>query len=363
MKVLGIPSIVIIVALGLSSCMGTSANQDLLPRASGKAGEIILVMDSVHRNTELGNELDQILRKQVVGLPRPEPEFNIRYVLPEAFNSILKRGHNIIILAVLENYSKNSEIVKNYFTANSIQRINEEPDLYHLSKQNEWARGQEVLFLFGKTEEELQKNLAENRDRVRAHFNTIERRRLMASLYKSKELKEVGNVLMENHQFSLRMPFGWRIEFEDPNTNFIWLRLPGIEIDRNIWVYYEEYTSEVVFEDLTAFRNKVTKQYIFDDKEKNDTSYVVVETLIPPVETQVSFNDKFAIESRGLWKTNNFSMGGPFLGYMFVDQELNRVYYVDGFVYSPGKDQRELIRELETIIWTFRTESEASPAS
>ena len=51
-------------------------------------------------------------------------------------------------------------------------------------------------------------------------------------------------------------------------------------------------------------------------------------------------------------------MGGPFISYVLVDEELDRVYYLDGFVYSPSKDQREFIRELETILRTFRTESE-----
>ena len=78
---------------------------------------------------------------------------------------------------------------------------------------------------------------------------------------------------------------------------------------------------------------------------------MVVETLIPPVINQINFNNKYAIEAKGLWKTNNLSMGGPFISYVFVDEELNRVYYIDGFVYSPGKSQREFIRELETILW------------
>jgi len=363
MKKIGFPVILLTISCVLFSCTGGTTRKDMQARASGRAGEIIMVIDTLHRNTQLGTEIDQTFRKEVAGLPRPEPEFNIRYVMPEGFNGILKMAQNIIIVAVLENYSRNSERVKNYFTQNSLQRIKDEPDLYYLSKQNEWAKGQEVLFLFGRTEEELIKNITENRDKLRSHFNNVEKKRLKAALYKSKELKEVGNVMMENHQFSLRIPFGWRIEYENPESNFVWMRLPGIEVDRNIWVYYKDYYTKEVFDDVTTFRNEVTKKYIFDDKEKNDTSYVVVESLIPPITNQINFNDKFGIEAKGLWKTNNNSMGGPFISYVFVDEALNRVYYIDGFVYSPGKSQREYIRELETILWTFRTESELIPTT
>ena len=51
-------------------------------------------------------------------------------------------------------------------------------------------------------------------------------------------------------------------------------------------------------------------------------------------------------------------MGGPFEGIALVDEGTQQFYYVEGFTFSPGKDQREIMRELETIIYTFRTSKE-----
>ena len=57
-------------------------------------------------------------------------------------------------------------------------------------------------------------------------------------------------------------------------------------------------------------------------------------------------------------------MGGPYIGYALVDQAKGRLYYIEGFAYAPGKDKREIIRELETILWTFRTSEDlATPAT
>jgi hypothetical protein len=64
----------------------------------------------------------------------------------------------------------------------------------------------------------------------------------------------------------------------------------------------------------------------------------------------------------GLWRTNNKTMGGPFLSYTMVDESSERIYYVEGFVYSPGEDQRETMRELEMILSTFETEKENQPS-
>jgi hypothetical protein len=54
-------------------------------------------------------------------------------------------------------------------------------------------------------------------------------------------------------------------------------------------------------------------------------------------------------------------MGGGFLSYTFVDEELGRLYYIEGFIYCPGKKKRAYIREIEAILKTFRLASELKP--
>ena len=345
---------------GCSPGSGLDSNSALKPKASSEPGEIILVMDSLHWETKLGKEIKETFQKATPGLPRPEPIFTVRYIRPTDFRSILKYAENIIIVSVLENYSAGSERTKNFFTPSSLKQINEDTSKFLYTKKEEWARGQEVMYLYGKTEEILLRHIKENRTKLQDHFNNIERKRTLSGLYTSKELKEVGNMLLRNHDFTIRIPFGWRIDFEDKSKNFIWLRNPGLAVDKNLWIYYTDYTDAKVFEDVSAIRNAVTKEYIYDDRETNDTSYVVVETLLPPIQKQTIFNDNFAVEVRGLWKTKNLSMGGPFISYVFVDESINRLYYIDGFVYSPSKPQREYIRELETILKTFQTRDKAS---
>ncbi len=358
----GLTTIILIVVFVTACSNGNrKVNKQLLSRASGEAGEIILVMDSLHWSSELGEQIKRTFRPMVEGLPRPEPLFTLRYIKPQDFRSILKNARNIIIVAVLDNNSPGSERAKQFFTPNSLKIIQEDTSRYQLSQKNEWAKGQEVLYLFGKNEAILTDKIIDNREKLQMHFNNIEKKRVMASLYKAKELKKVGKLLLRNHQFTIRIPFGWRIDYENKDSNFIWLRSPGLDVDKSIFIYYKDYTSENIFEAPESMRNEATRKYVYDDKERNDTSYVVVETLLPPVTRKVNFNKKYAVEVRGLWKTNNLSMGGPFISYLFVDEKLDRIYYIDGFVYSPGKDQRESIRELETILWTFRTESEITP--
>lgn len=341
---------------------GSESSSDLKPKASSERGEIILVMDSLHWASPLGEEIKNTFRALTPGLPRPEPLFTIRYIKPHDFRSILKYAESIIIVSVLDNNSSGSKRVKSFFTQSSLKQISQDTSIFLYTKKDEWARNQEVMYLYGQTEAILSKHLRNSRSKLQEHFNNIERRRTEIDLYKAKELKEVGNLLLRNHDFKLRIPFGWRIDFEDKDENFIWLRSPGLTVDKNLWIYYKDYTDASEFDDVIAFRNKITKEYIYDDKVENDTSYVVVEQHIAPIIKQVTLNENFAVEARGLWKTNNLSMGGPFLSYVFVDETLNRLYYLDGFVYSPSKPQREFMREMETIMNTFKTKASIGPS-
>jgi len=56
---------------------------------------------------------------------------------------------------------------------------------------------------------------------------------------------------------------------------------------------------------------------------------------------------------RGLWKVQNDFMGGPFVNVSFLDSVNNRIICMDAYVYRPNKDKRELLRELEAVMYTY----------
>ena len=132
--------------------------------------------------------------------------------------------------------------------------------------------------------------------------------------------------------------------------------MPGQQIDKNILIAFKAYsdTSDFNPDKILAWRNEICKKNVFGDPSNQD-SYVITETQIEPEIRHVSFNGKYAIKINGLWKTHDITMGGPFVGYSLVDEKLNRIYYIEGFIYSPGLDQRELMREMDVVLQTFRT--------
>jgi hypothetical protein len=111
---------------------------------------------------------------------------------------------------------------------------------------------------------------------------------------------------------------------------------------------------------LIQFRNEVCQKYLFGNPEK-PLSYLVTETKVsykPVLVRDITFRGKYAKEMRGLWRTNNVTMGGPFVSYTFVDEAQGMLYYIEGFSYAPSRMQREIMRELEVVLNTFRRSGE-----
>lgn len=352
--------IALIISIAFISCTSSTSgkkDESLMSMARGKSGEVILVMDSTKWEGELGDAVRNIFMSSVEGLPRPESHFTIRYVDPRKLNDVLKGVKNMIFVTTFDSKTKGSRTINNYFTKESRAKIKSNENLFLVTDKNVFAKGQEVMYLFGNNQDILISHLKENTQKLRDHFNSIEAKRTAAKLYKGKRVVGIENALKKKHNCFVKVPYGFKLVQEE--KGFIWMRRIDTDVDRDIFIGYQDYTDESVFEHtkVMAFRHEITKQYLFDDPAKPQT-YVTVQKEAPLFQREVNFHDKYAIETKGLWKTNNNSMGGPFKSYLFVDESMNRVYYIEGFVYSPGKKQREIMREIDVILSTFRTANE-----
>ncbi len=334
-----------------------------LPKAAGISGDMYLVMDSIQWKGSLGKLLDSTFNAEMRGLPRTEYTYNMHWVDPRKLNFILKQRRNLIFATTLDKQSHGAKIIKKIFTPDFVEKIKRDPTLYVTTSKNVFAKGQEVMYLFGNNEQELITNIRKNRQQLIDYFDKTERDRLTQSLLKSGQLKGLGDWMQKNMQANLKVPFGYKLVINE--KDFVWVRQINPNDDKDIFIARKKYISQEQFklDSLIKYRNEICKKYLFEDPDVSD-SYLVTETTVPfvPIETrQVNFNNHFCMEMRGLWRANNFSMGGPFVSYSLVDEVTGYFYYIEGFTFSPRRSQREIIRELETILFTFKT-SDQLPA-
>jgi hypothetical protein len=344
----------ICISIVFFSCNNDWLGDQAKPKGRGEPGEIVLVLDSARWSGEVGSQIRKIFHESVDGLPRDEPMFNLRHITPFEFKGILKQAKNLILVVPLNDNTRESVRMRNFFTKDAIDSMRANEDIFFINRRNLFATGQHVLFLIGHGNERLAQDLMQNTEKLRAFFNRIEENRTYKRLYDVRTERLIINNIREKYHFEIRVPFGWMIAEE--KDQFVWLRQPGDEIDKNIFVAFKPYVRENQFENdsLIQWRNEIARKHIYEDPDKVN-SYVITEPLIPPTITEVNFNGNYAKKMIGRWKTKNITMGGPFVSYVMADENTGRLYYIEGFVFSPGVEQREIVRELDIILRTFQT--------
>jgi hypothetical protein len=333
--------------------MGCSAgdNPDYLPKASGKPGDLLIIMDSLQWQGNLGHEVRKIFAAEVPGMPQKEPMFNIISLHPVS-KTLLHQMRNIVYVFTLDQNTPGSKFLRRKFSAQTIEKIKSDTSFHLSTLKDEFAKGQHVMYLFGATEEDLTQYLERQKQSIIDYFNKMERDRMTKDLIKQRNPSQF---LAKELKFDMVIPMTYKLA--DRSKDFVWFRQIGSNSDKDIFVSWKPYVSEyqLLPDSLIAWRDEVLKAHVFEDPERPE-SYLITEQEDSKVQARhLSFNKNFSIELRGLWRTYNRTMGGPFLSYALVDQSRGLLYYIEGFAYNPGRDKREMIRELETLLWTFKT--------
>ncbi|MCC5938729.1 MAG: DUF4837 family protein [Lunatimonas sp.] len=364
-KIFALASLLCLSLFGFTACEDTGGNggsgKSTLPKARGAYGEIILVIDSTKYAGPVGEILMDIFEEDIRGIIREESLFNIKKVDPRSLTRILKMATNMIYVTTFDDPKPGSRVINSQFTEGSKELALEDPSMFMLRSKDEFAIGQEVVYLFGNNEEELIRNLRDNKSKLQNLFLTRERERLGKALFSRKS--SLATVLAQD-KFGVQLNLPASYQLVKDEDQFLWFRQPTPRSDKpdiSLLFYMTDYTdeSEVFPENIIALRDSILKPRVFADPAKPE-SFLKTETIEPPVFSTTTIDGEYAIEMRGAWKSNNLSMGGSFLSYTVVDAKRGKIFYIEGFVYYPSEAHRSPLREIETILLATQMKPTAS---
>lgn len=313
--------------LVILSC-NNSNNNTLKKNITGRAGEMVVVMSKDMWSSAPGDSLRNIVARPQLSLPQSEPIFDLFNVPHNAFKDIFKTTRNIIMT--------------------NISATVEKPEVAF--KSDVWAKSQAVVEISAKNITEFIKLIGENKERITNYFLNAERNRLISG-YK----KTYNHVILDTlqHKFNLSMYCqpGYKIAVD--KDNFLWVRYDTPNITQGIFVYSVKYTTDSIFtaDYLVRIRDKFLRKYI--RYQKND-AYMTTEKRVDQVINTIKHNGNYAVEMRGLWKTVNDFMGGPYVLIAELDVPNQRVVIADGFVYAPNENKRNLERQVEATLFTMK---------
>lgn len=316
----------------LSACEESSTTRSL-PRHSGESGEVLLVMDESKWLGPEGDSLRLILEKFVQQLPQSEVMFDLLQFSPGEMNRLLKQHRNII----------NIEIGLDAEGRNKVTLV-----------KDKWSNDQLVFNAYASDKSEWYELLNNEFPRVVELINDKEVSRLQ------KNYRRNGNASLEKKiekKFGIEMMLPLDTEVAMEEENFLWIKRERVkymgntphDITQGFFIYRYPYTGEGDFEqdELLSTRDSILKKYVPGPQEG---TYMSTEYRYPPDTRDITIDGQFGTYTQGLWRTENYFMGGPFRRIATTSKDGNYMLVISGFVFSPKFDKREYVRELDAII-------------
>ena len=310
----------------ISSC-GDSSLTRTLPNVTGTTGEVLVVMDKVLWNGSAGAAVREQVSPFLIGLPQPEPAFTILQVNPDGFRDIFLSHRNILIV---KTAADTTEARVDYV-------------------RNRWADTQLVITVTGSDSAAVADCIRKNGEAIRQSINDSERERLTSWLTESAG-KERSVLISGDKRWELVRPAGYEPDFNREGIMMISAETPSTTQSIIVSVT-ERMTSRIGCIELANLTEKVTSAEV---KGPDGGSFMVIEKQIPVSCRSFRRHGIDYIEMRGLWTLEGGFMGGPFISYAFIDEATSRAVVVTGVVYAPRDEKRELLRQVEALMYTLR---------
>ncbi|HSW55122.1 MAG TPA: DUF4837 family protein [Ignavibacteriaceae bacterium] len=322
--------------------------------AKGFEDEIIVVADSLEYE-QIVASLQLVFEKEIF-TPQPEKLFTLKRMSVSQLERN-QRTKNIIIAAPLSSGSRTSQYIQ-AIVDSSVEKKMVSDSNFVAYKYDLWAKNQIVAVISSNTVHELNKKILNNSENLLYTFQKKSDERLFSNLYNpTYEKIDIEGKLLKDYGWVIYVQADFVVAVDKPEDKFVWLRRsPGSEMERWIFIHWiDNATPDYLTQDsIKVIRDRLTKKFY---QTSDDASYVVVASDNFVVK-EVNFNGRYALFTQGLWELNVKGMGGPFVNYFFYDEELRRIYMIDGSVYAPKYYKRNLIQQMDVTLQSFRTKAE-----
>ena len=315
--------------LSLAAC-GNRSGKTLLPNVTGKAGEVIVVIDRESWEGNVGNELRTLLAGDCPYLAQREPMFNVANVPPANFTNMFKVHRNIVLVNIDPQFK--------------------EPGV--VFKHDEWSRPQAVVQVSAWDREQAAQLIRENGTNIVGFIEQAERDRIIANsiLYENVNLREPVQSLTGG---ILHFPSGYKLKKR--TDDFLWIVDDKQFTSQNVLVFKYPAVSEGNFDEpvLMGSINEVLRDNV---PGMFENTWMITSKAVPVTLTSLSFKGRPFMQVRGFWEVYNDFMGGPFVAHAFYSQDGKDIIVTYAFVYAPKYDKRQYLRQVESILYSFEWE-------
>lgn len=300
-------------------------------RSVGGTSEILMVTQNDEQwNGQMGQAVRDFFEEEQYGLPQPEKNFKVAHLNIDALNDMFQKHRNLII-------AKIDKDIKNPL----------------VETQKNWqSEPQFVMRITAASPESWVRTFESQKDGLKLMFDENERERFQEFFRPTRNVKII-NQLKKQFGVTMNVPEGYFIGID--KDDFMWIRQETDDRSLAFLIYELPYkdTADLNPDNIIRVRDSIVEKYI---PGPIDGSYMTTdkEFLKPVFKTLPDFPAGYAVETRGLWNVVGDFMAGPFVSYSIVNPESDKIITAEGWVYYPNKDKRDLLRQLESILYSLK---------
>ena len=312
----------IIALLVLIGCTTKKSRPSLLtkPGSGGRSYEILVTGSNYSAVEATAQALRDI---KMEGLPREEAAFEVSTIVNYELNQNTRYARNLVVVT-----TDSTQLLRTRFTFNL--------DIY--------AYPQLLIRIEAPSTERLKEDLADNMKTIKDEITRAEMNNAIKNL-RDHHNERAEEIISSNFNCRLWIP-------EDLNKmkqgrHFLWFSNDGTSGMQNICIY--SYAADSLSPTIMLQkRDSVMKRNIGGEQPG---------TYMATTLRSVSFhlrseNDTRVLGARGLWEMEGDNMGGPFVS--IARSMADSVLCIEGFVYAPEMNKRNLIRRLEAALYTLK---------
>lgn len=307
--------------------MPGSVDENRLPTAGGKAGEVIVVMKKAHADGELGKAVRKGLAGECPYLEPVERLFDVSIVPTNVESSMFHIQRNLVVFDVAEG-NKPAE----YF------------------RTNVWAKPQAVVAINRATEAEAIAAFDSLQTKIVAWFDNAERERVL-DYNRKYEGRNLYQKVSEVFGGSPHFPSSYVVK--KATSDFVWV--DDVKQYTHQYVFMFKYPvggekEPFLLENMLRHRNELLKQNV---PGMFEGTYMTTSKAITPALSYMNDDGRRFAQMRGYWDVEGDFMGGPFVDHFFYSEDGKYIILLDACVYAPKFDKRHYLRQVESILYSF----------
>ncbi len=339
--------------LFLSACKGDKKGRflDLKPSSTGGADEIMFVFPDYLNTTENKKLIHLNFSQTYRKLPSAEAIFTLSSVNYGKMNGLMYRFRSIVMCFDVSKKSEMLGMAKNLMSKEDFTKL-ENNEQYTFFYKNVWSKPQNVIFIFGNGEEDLNKKVKESASDISKVVLESDMEVYKKVTYIDGINQSLKKQWKEFHAISLDIPSNYKMARNE--GNFVLLRKDIKEGLIFLMFDVKEYNDSIPDEDRSITYRDELGRYVSSD---NVGSFMKTDHTDGFIKERWEDKGIIYYETSGLWRMENDFMGGPFISRYIIDNRNKRVVFLDGMMFAPGEDKKKrFMKQVEVIFNSLEIE-------